>query len=73
MDKNKPQPKALPKASVASNLKEDESEGEVEEDIVRNQSKKFGESQEFGQSQGYDITVDSIKLEEYDYYEEIEE
>jgi hypothetical protein len=36
MDKNKPQPKALPKASVANNLKEDESEGEVEEDIVRN-------------------------------------
>jgi hypothetical protein len=45
---------------------------QVEEEIVKNESKKFGESEEFGQSQGYDITVDSLKLEEYDYYEEIE-
>ena len=51
-------------------MKEEESEGEViccliqvEEEIVKNQSRKFGESEEFGQSQGYDFTVDSLKLE----------
>ncbi len=29
---------------------------------MKNESRKFGESEEFGQSQGYDITVDSLKL-----------
>ena len=38
---------------------------------MRNESRRFGESEEFGQSQGYDVTVDSLKLEEYDYYEDI--
>ena len=49
---------------------------QVEEEIVKNESKKYGgmgESEQFGQSHGYDITVDSLKLEEYDYYEEIDE
>ena len=35
---------------------------QVEEEIVRNESRRFGESEEFGQSHGYDVTVDSLKL-----------
>lgn len=38
---------------------------------MKNESKKMGESEVFGDSQGYDMSVDSMQLEEYDYFENV--
>lgn len=51
MQKNKAAAPAIKEKKVEKavekpmEMKEDESEGEVEEEIVRNESKKFGESE----------------------------
>jgi len=31
----------------------------------------MGDSEVFGDSQGYDMSVDSMQLEEYDYFENV--
>ena len=43
-------------------------EGSIEED---HHERLYGESQEFGDSQGYDMSVDSNQLEKYDYFEDV--
>ncbi len=41
---------------------------QLEEEILKNDSRKLGDSEVFGESQGYDVSVDSVELEQYEYF-----